>query len=98
MTAQFQRYSSGSSGGGRTPRGSLSSEGPLKRAGSEEGATIGMTTSNSAPNDNNIEVGKRPRSWEGVKRSTVIAGTKIQVPTSLHPDTSGDSSGVCVVF
>ena len=105
LTAQFQRYSSGSSGGGRTPRGSLSSEGPLKRAGSEEGATIGMTTSNSAPNDINIEVGKRPRSWEGVKSpthpkgdhgNTVIAGTKIQVrkvPTSLHPDTSGDSSG-----
>jgi len=96
LTAQFQRYSSGSSSS-RTPRGSLSSEGPLKRAGSEEGASIGMTTSNSAPNDISIEVGKRPRSWEGVKSPThdhVTAGiTGIQVrkvPTSIQPE---DSSG-----
>ena len=105
LTAQFQHYSSGSSSSSRTPRGSLSSEGPLKRAGSEEGATIGMTTSNSAPNDISIEMGKRPRSWEGIKspthqksdqgNNTVIAGTRIQVrkvPTSLHPDSSEDSS------
>jgi len=93
LTAQFQRYSSGSSGS-RTPRDSLSSEGPLKRAGSEESATIGMTSSNSAPNNISVEVGKRPKSWEGIKSPSgtniPVSGRGRKVPTSLTPD---DSSG-----